>query len=667
LSVSEIEELVLSVIPNSPAAAALARRLHQESNGAPAFVADMLRALLEEGLIVKEGRRWKLTLDEAEITRSRLPMPASLRQALQARLEPLPRDALEIARTLAIARRRLAFDALVAASALDEERVMVALDRLVDAGIVDEKRADDGEDVELSHHRLRDVLLEPLPDDDRRARHQRLGEVLERQHRHRQKAVVEELAWHFEQAGLAPKAYAYLTMTATRYLHRSLWEEALAWLDRALALEPHARPLMLLDEADEKRAELLLQRGTALYHRGSGKEARADVEAALALAREVKNARLQARILGELGQQQRNVGQSEEAEATLREALKKAQEVGDDALKPMPTYLLGGIVWGRGDLAEAERLWRDTLATAQRVGDEPAQGYGYNGLGILALCKGDSAEARRLLEQSAEIFERIGMLAPLAIARVNLVDVYLVTGVLRKALMLADRTVGQSREVHHPYGIAVGLAYRASVLLEIGRIEDAWESARESLRIVRELGTVEDEVVSLAVLVRIELARNNADAAHDHLVSLVPLLDDYDSEGIAAQVFALHAQSLAMRGQAEEARAVLEQAEHLERPQWPHVQVRADLAAGAAWRRLGNKESARKVLQRALTVGEANGYRFVQLQAHHELWQVAEHDTQKSRHGRVAGALARSLAASLGRDDAKKLLATAWGGNTIEA
>lgn len=661
LSEAEVEELCLSMLPNDAATFALARRLYAESDGSPAFIADMLRGLQEQGVLVRDGARFKLAIPADEVATSRLPMPASLRQALRARLAPLSAEALEVGRVLAIARRRMSFDEVVKASPLHEELVARAIDALVEAGIIDERIEDERDYVELSHQRLRDVLLEDLPPDDIRRRHQRVGEVLEREHRQRVGQVVEELAHHFERAGVASKAYAFLVQTGSKHLNRSLYEEALAFLDRAVRMEPTARPLMLLDDADRRLAEVHLARGQALYHLGNWAFALEEVRAAESLANDVGDARLQSRVLAELGNQLRGRGQTDEAEAALRKALQRAQEAGDPTLRPMPLYQLGALVWGMGDLVEAEKLWREALATAQRTGDERAMGYGYNGLGILAFCKGDSVEARKQLEQSAELFERLGMLGALSIARVNLVDLYLSTGILRKALALADRTVAQAREVHHPHGIALGLAYRAMVLLELSREEEAAVNAREALRIVRQLGTGEDEVLALAALVRVDLARDDAKTALVHLGELVPLLADYDSEGIAAQMAALHAQALAMLGRADEARAALRKAEQNER-QWPHVQVRTDLARAIAWRMLGDPETARKILQRALGIAEANGFRFYQLVAQHELWQVVDDENARARHSRVAGALSRSLAASLSREDAERFLAAGWGG-----
>jgi hypothetical protein len=120
----------------------------------------MLRGLLDDGLIVRTETRYQITVDAAEITRSRLPMPASLRQALAERLQPLGPDAREVGRTLALARRRVDLDVVLAASRLPEARVMEALDALVEREIVTETRTDDDDVVELSHGRFREVLLE---------------------------------------------------------------------------------------------------------------------------------------------------------------------------------------------------------------------------------------------------------------------------------------------------------------------------------------------------------------------------------------------------------------------------------------------------------------------------------------------------------------------------
>lgn len=660
LDAAEVEELVLAVLDSTPASLALAQRIHQETGGSPAFVSDMLRGLVEDGLIVKQEHGWVLTVGEGEITRSRLPMPASLRQALQDRLAPLSPTALETGRWIALSRRKIDLDVLVACVPHPEDVVMEALDELLDAEIVEEHRTDEVEQVELSHGRFRDVLLEPLSPDERREAHRRMGEALERQYRRRPGAVVEELAYHFEQAGLAVKAYGYLVLTATRHLHRSLFEESLVFLDRALAMEPTARPQMVLDDADRRLAEVHLACAQARYNLGMLDAALESTRKAEELAAAVGDPRMRSRVAFELGLQLRNRGQLEAAEQHLRQAVEYAEEAGDQSLLPNPFYQLGGLAWGRGDLEGAERHWKRSLQIATRIGDERAQGYGYNGLAILALCRGRTMDARKHLETSADHFERLGMLGPLVIARVNLVELYFNTGLLRKALEFAEKTLAQSREVHHLHGVALGLAWRAQILAALGRRDEALVDAHEALRLVRRLAAREDEVLVLTILVRIHFGRHDFQAALDTALTLSPLLEEYDHEGIAPQVVAWRARALAELGRIEEAERVLA-ARPTRGAQWPHVAIRTDIAIGRALRLLKRPAEAREALQRALALAEANGFRWFQLLAHDVLASIVPDEVAHERHRRVSRALARSLAANLPREDAERFLEQDWG------
>ncbi len=656
----EIEELVLSLVSSEIAAARLSERLFEMSDGLPSHVSDMLRALVDEGVLVQgDDGRFALGLDSADITRSKLPMPASLREALNDRLQPLDKDALAVLRVIAAARREVDLDVVLDATECSEDDAMEALDDLVEAGLVTEKHLDDRERVALTEARLRDVLLDGLSAEARRGLHQRVGTALERFHRYNLGTIVEELAWQFEQAGLAPKAYAFLRLTAMRHLNRSLYDEAIGFLSRALRMEAIARPLMLLEDADTALAELHLARSQAWHHLGQWSDALDEARTAERVAGKTLDVRLQSRVLAELGSQLRDQGELAGAERALRDALDKAKAIGDTSLRPTPLYRLGAILWGKGDLDGAERCWQESLETAQQTGDARATGFGFNGLGILAFCRGQSAEARTQLEQSAKLFEELGMLAPLGIARINLSELYLSTGILRKALQLAERTVSQAKETRAPHGMALGLAYRAMALMEVGKDDEASENAREALRIVRELGTGEDEVTALATVIRVDIGRKAWSKALDGVEQVLPLLEQFDQEGLGPQIRTLQATALVHLDRHDEAIAVLEGMPPEER-QWPHVWVRTAIYRGRALRLLGRIDEARSSLDEALAEAEQDGFRFFQLAARHELVQVTDGDDQ-SQHARVAVGLARSLAANLPRRDGQLFQAKGWG------
>ncbi len=656
LEPAEVEELVVGVLGSSPATLALAARIQGEGNGSPAFIADMLRGLVDDGLIVEDVTgTWRLTVDASQITRSRLPMPASLRQALAERLQPLGPEAREVGRTLALARRRVDLDVVLAACPLPEERVMEALDALVEREIVTETRTDDDDVVELSHGRFREVLLEGLGEDLLGAGHRRLGEALERHHRHELGVVYEDLAWHFEHAGLVAKAYAYLVLAGQRHLQRGLYVEAIQYLERALGLEPDARPTLLLDEADRRLSEVHLALSCARHALGEAATAVEHVTVAQRTARLVKDPKLEARVATELGTQLRQAGRLDDALRELRSAIELGEHAGDQTLLPTPLYELGAVSWSKGDLSEAEVHWRRALSIAQQTGDERAQARGFNGLAILALSRGQQLDARKWLEQATSTFERLGMLSALVVSRVNLIELYVNTGVLRKAQSLAERTFAQSDEVGLPEGVAMGRGWRARILLQLGRVDEARKDGLLAFEASQRTGNIEDQAFTLATLVQVAFAEHQAAEALQRADQILDILRVHDHERVVHEVLGWKASALVLLDRAVEAEAVLDALPD-EVPLWPHVRVRTDLSLGRALTAVGRPDAAREVLHRALAVSEANGFRTFQLAVHVALAAVADEAT-RDRHTRIAAGIARSLAANLPSEDAERFLA----------
>ncbi|MBN2800977.1 MAG: protein kinase [Deltaproteobacteria bacterium] len=663
---SQVEELLLAMLPHTQAAAALAARLHQESEGNPAILSEMLRALHQEGVLVQDGAHFRLALDARQVATAPLPLPASLRQSLERWVRPLSPSARSLGKTLGVARRSVELDVLLDAAPCEEEVAMDSLDELVEAGIAVESRVGEVEKVDVTRHLFREVLLSGVSDDSRRAAHRRLGEALESHHRRAPAEVFEELAYHFEHAGLAVKAYGYLAKTGHRHLKSSLFEESLVFLERALRLEPEARVMLQLDEADRQLAEVHLARAKAFYSLGRVQDALEAAEEAQQIAEKIGDARLQSRAARELGSQLRNQGLLDQAEPLLHLALRRAQDAGDLKLMPMPLYHLGGVRWARGDLAGAEEFWTAALTRAEEVGDTRAKGFGLNGLGILAICQGRTQDARLNLTGSAQIFEQLGMLAPLSVAWMNLSELHLATGQLKAAQELAERTISKAREVQHPLGIAMGLTHRAMVLQELDRLPEAASNAREALRIARALGVADDIIQSLTAMVQVALVANKARDALQRVRELLPLLEEHDTEGTLTQAQAWHAQALAALGRKDEGLAVMAQG-HTDTRHWPHSRVKADLARGRAARMLGRPDEARRLLTRASETASTNAFRFYLLLAHQELLQVVDSDEDIAHHSRFARSLSRSLSANLPREDATRFLARGWGAREIRS
>ncbi|MCB9779660.1 MAG: protein kinase [Alphaproteobacteria bacterium] len=667
LEPAAVEEMLLHHVVDDEAARALARRLAQDGEGNPFFIAQMVRGLFERGVIApgEAGHRGRVTLDASELEMATLPVPHSIRDALEEGLSRVGADARAALDVLAIARTPLSDDVIGEASDLGHgARLAAALEDARRAGLVTRPDGGAGKHV-LDRHRLADVLADAMADDARRALHGRLARALEAAHRRDPGPVVATVAEHFAAAGYAAVAWPYLLDAARQQYARGYVHESLELLDKGLHIEPRARGFAPLPLAETRLSEALQLRAAGLVHVGRWEEARLEARRSLALARELGDALRMAAAAAELGALGRRRHDLEDAEQWLTAALEHARRAASEgapvdqarAARILPLYELGGVAWARGELDGADAHWREALHLAEVLADERAQALGANGLGVLALCRGDAAEARRHFARAEKLCTKHSMAERLVIARINLIELHHMTGNLRMGGELADRTVAEARAVGHTYGVALGLRYRALVLADVGRLADARENADEAADMQRALQNPEEELSALVMAARTALYDADPDAAWDALDEAAPLLAEHDTEGFAPVVAAWRARILAARGEREAARAALERARAEGGRHWPHQRIRMLLNVARAEEDLGEAHAAAVMAEEALRLADASGYRLYAMRARQIAARTVADEAGRARHQRVAEALARSLAANLPREDAEGFMA----------
>jgi tetratricopeptide (TPR) repeat protein len=659
ISAAAVEEMLLGVVDHSEAASALARRLARQGQGNPFLMTEMIHGLLEQGVIEFDGAggRGRVGLSASEVQELVLPVPRSLQEIIAKRLAPMSPSARAVALALALSRVDLDQGLLREVSGLDEPAVLSALDELIASRLVREVRRGEADRFELDRNRVADVLIGETDSDEVVRLHRRIADGVEARHRRRSDGVVEALAYHYELGRWPAKAVPYLTQAAAKLSQRTFVVEALTKIDRALSLEPEARLYLTLDEADRRLAELLLARAHALVHLGRWTDGWQDAAEAHLLVQELGDPRLLARTHTELATQARRQLELGQASEHLREALAIAERIGDKRLQIEPLYEFGAVRWIQGDLEAARDFFVQAQSSAEAYDDERALALGANGLGLLALCRGQSAEARRCFSRAIEICEATGLMDRLSTARANLIEVYHLTGNLRKGVELADRAVAHAREVRHQHGIGTALRYRVLMLTDLGRYTEAVDNAEEALRIKEELDDRDDVLGVLVVLIRAVLALDDAERAHALLDRAMLLVENYDSEGFLPVLLAWRARLLAEAGEEAEASAILEQVLEAEGRRWPYQQVRLSLNLARVYEVMGDQSEAQDLAQAALGTSDACGFRFYAMRARQLAARVSDDPAGAARHARVAGALARSLAANLPREDRERFLA----------
>ena len=342
----------------------LAIAVHQETQGNPFFVGEMLLHLAESGLIVQRDGQWTsdTTLAEAGI-------PEGIREVVGrrlSRLSPAANTALSIGAVIGAE-----FDAALVEelSELGSDEVFDALDEAARASIVREVSGAFGR-YAFAHALVRSTLYEELSTNRRVRMHAKVAEAIEIRHAADLEPHLDALAFHYSEGALAGDPYKAVELgqrAATKATEDLAFEAAARHLDRALgALELVTAPDPGL------RFDLQLALGIAL-RAASDPDYRAAGLRAAATAQEMGDAaRLARAALAMTGSASSQGGLVDEE---LVEVLWAALASCDDGPSPTRARLLSGLAveqfWGP-DKAATRQLATDSIEMARATGDPEA-------------------------------------------------------------------------------------------------------------------------------------------------------------------------------------------------------------------------------------------------------------------------------------------------------
>jgi predicted ATPase len=202
LSLGEVMALVGQVIGSPTGGARLGRRLFEETAGNPFYLVEILRSLLEAGVIwIDASGRWRTDYDEITENYRELMLPMTVREAILDRVARLDRGQQDWLAAAAVIGRPFTFELLQAMTGVEDGVLLTAIETYKRRQLLRE-----GEDERYEFdHKVREVLYGELSAPQRKQWHVRVAESLERL----QVGTVEDLAHHFLQAGVWDKALTY--------------------------------------------------------------------------------------------------------------------------------------------------------------------------------------------------------------------------------------------------------------------------------------------------------------------------------------------------------------------------------------------------------------------------------------------------------------------------
>ncbi|MBN1837924.1 MAG: AAA family ATPase [Spirochaetales bacterium] len=230
LDLPETSRLVESLLGAGELPAGILDPIFRRSQGNPFYTEEVLRTLVEEGLLRREGGRWRF---ESEAAQS--PAPQGLLSLIQSRCDRLRPQTRRLLQSAAVIGELFSLSVLQEASE-DRSRVPDSIQELLDAVLVYEEPSLQEAQYAFRHGLVRQSVYAGIPPSRRTDLHRRTAEAIERLHGDDKAEHYEQLAYHFERSDRPDKAIDYLLKAGEKARRSYLREEAVRCFQRSLAL-----------------------------------------------------------------------------------------------------------------------------------------------------------------------------------------------------------------------------------------------------------------------------------------------------------------------------------------------------------------------------------------------------------------------------------------------
>ena len=371
------------------------------------------------------------------------PLPPTLREVLDLRLEALPQDARAVLSVAAAAGAQASHRLLATVAALPEASLLEALRQAVAHHVL----VHDSDGYAFRHALLEEAAYADLLPGERTALHLALAEALSEDPALAGAAPAAELAHHWQAAHRMPEALAAYVQAGLEAERASAFAEAAQHFERALEIwdlvadaderseldlaavvgraahaahcagEPHRatalgrRALELADRTGHVVSSAVARERLGIYLWAGG-----DSDAALAAYREAERILPPepptpelARVLAAEAEILVLRGPGDQARACSERAVAAAHAAGARTVEAHALDTLGAAMSVMGDWTEGERALREAIAISEELSDDYGRTRAYISLGDCLDQQGRLDEAAELAIEGARVAEQVGV------------------------------------------------------------------------------------------------------------------------------------------------------------------------------------------------------------------------------------------------------------------
>jgi class 3 adenylate cyclase/tetratricopeptide (TPR) repeat protein len=475
------EELLGSLVGQDASLNALKPLLIARTEGNPLFLEESVRTLVEVGGFAGGRGAYRLVKPLDTIS-----VPPTVQAMLAARIDRLGVEDKRLLQAAAAVGKDVPFALLLAVADLDEDRLRGGLTRLQATEFLYEARLFPELEYTFKHALTHEVAYGSLLHDRRRQLHAAIVKAMEDHYAGRVTEHTERLAHHAVCGEAWEKAVTYLWQAGRNARGRSAYRQAAAFLERA------EEALKRLPQTAERTAlgiDLLCRDlSDALSMLGQHQRIIEYLHEAACRAESVGDRARLAEVLARTLRPLRILGRYDQGVEIGEKALAIAKGLGDARLNAIAGMELGWLHWRGGHMHQAETLLRQVLGGLESSADvvdapdiEWIRRFTLGGLVEVLISVGRYREAIGLGEEALRMAETLGHPAPIAGALFRLGKAYGGLGDLAKAIDLCARSVALGRERDALSTIQLASAYLGEAYTLAGRADEAVARLEEAV------------------------------------------------------------------------------------------------------------------------------------------------------------------------------------------
>ena len=567
----QASQLLSSLLDSHELPESFYRQIIQRSAGLPLYIEEILRMMIDKGVIYKENGTWKLKPSREDALKE---IPNTLQGLILTRYDRLSIEEKHLLASATVIGYQFQKELLsLMVGEINSQTQTAILEKFVEQAFIEVEDSKDR--YHFRHALVSDAIYSTLLERDKRRYHALAAEAIETLYQTTIDQQVEILAHHFSRSDRLDRAIHYLILAAEKAARgyaneqaRQHYEQGLLILpkipyrcDYAIRLHQGLGDVLvvigeyqaardhyfqavqtILKECDNRfnieKVVLSRKIATTFERQGDYEKALNNLQDALSLTENEPEffAVERARILNDIGWIFFRRGNLEQAEDYLLKAQKSVDESRNYDIVASISNRLGGIAYQKNQFDLTKEYVTKSLVLREKIGDTAAVARSYNNLGLLSWKQAEWDDALEHFRRSADLQIELGDIEGMIEVDGNLGLLELDRGDTAEAHHHLAEALKNSRQIGHAHHIGFSYLYLTLYYLTVEDWDTALEYSRLTFDILKDLG-VESALIELYTYTGlIWFGKGNLELAKKWAVEALSLYDKLEKGSAPRQV-----------------------------------------------------------------------------------------------------------------------------------